>query len=443
MERMSATGKLRVAVVGAGAAGLCAARHILYRSATFDPPVVYESTDHVGGTWFYEEGVGNYDNDYTVRSSMYRDLRTNLPKEVMMFPDLPFDSHLPSFLSHQDILQYLQKYCESHGITTHIKFNTVVEEVKPISMETAEGGAVTWEVISRDMYGGQNTQTFNSVFICSGHYSTPHMPSIPGIKHFKGKVMHSHSYRCPESFSHQSVVVMGAGPSGIDISFELAQANAEVTLSHNKPALPFPMPPEIQLAPPVVKVQQDGSLLFQDGSVSHAEVLLFCTGYNFHFPFLCPKQLGLEIQHHLVAPLYKYLLPPAFPSIFFVGICKAICPFLHFHYQVQFALAVLEGTVQLPSREMMEEAAEHERQVKMQMGVQEKNLLRMDSDQWGYYEDLATTTGISPPDPVIQSLYEEVGRQRLVHPQDYRQINYRLADATHWQIMEKPDTDNV
>lgn len=48
------------------------------------------------------------------------------------------------------------------------QFNTMVEEVKPISMETEEGGAVRWEVISRGMHGGHSTQTFDSVFICSG-----------------------------------------------------------------------------------------------------------------------------------------------------------------------------------------------------------------------------------------------------------------------------------
>lgn len=108
----------------------------------------------------------------------------------------------------------------------------------------------------------------------------------------------------------------------------------KVTLSHNKPALQFSLPPQIQQAAPVVKVLEDGSLLFQDGSVAQAQVLLLCTGYSFHFPFLCPEQLGLEVDHHLVAPLYKYLLPPAFPSLFFIGICKIICPFPHFHCQV-------------------------------------------------------------------------------------------------------------
>lgn len=118
------------------------------------------------------------------------------------------------------------------------------------------------------------------------------------------------------------------------ISFLFYYFHLQVILSHNKPSLTFSLPSEIKQAPPLVKVLDDGSLIFQDGSVAHAQVLLLCTGYNYHYPFLCLKQLGLEVQHHLVGPLYKNLVLPAFPSLFFIGVCKIICPFLHFHYQV-------------------------------------------------------------------------------------------------------------
>lgn len=76
------------------------------------------------------------------------------------------------------------------------------------------------------------------------------------------------------------------------------------------------------------------NFLFQDGSSISANVLMFCTGYNFKYPFLDAAQLGLEIQDHLVSPLYDFLMPPAFPSLFFIGICKMICPFPNFHCQV-------------------------------------------------------------------------------------------------------------
>uniref|UniRef100_A0A3B4ZX39 Flavin-containing monooxygenase n=1 Tax=Stegastes partitus TaxID=144197 RepID=A0A3B4ZX39_9TELE len=111
----------RVAVVGAGPAGLCAARHILSRPGGFAPPVVFELSDDVGGTWCYDERVGTDDNGRPVHSSMYRNLRTNLPKEVMMFPDFPFDPQLSSFLPHQEIQRYLESYCQNHRIRPHIR----------------------------------------------------------------------------------------------------------------------------------------------------------------------------------------------------------------------------------------------------------------------------------------------------------------------------------
>lgn len=140
---------LRVAVIGAGAAGLCAARHILSRPNVFASPVVFELTDNIGGTWCYDERVGTDDNGRPIHSSMYRDLRcvlglllvhskqlaeakcllttnrTNLPKEVMMFPDFPFDQNLRSFLPHQEVQKYLEQYCLAHHIRPHIQVSPV------------------------------------------------------------------------------------------------------------------------------------------------------------------------------------------------------------------------------------------------------------------------------------------------------------------------------
>lgn len=46
---------------------------------------------------------------------------------------------------------------------------------------------------------------------------------------YVGKVLHSHAYRYAEPFSGQSVVVLGAKASGLDISIELAKVGAQVT----------------------------------------------------------------------------------------------------------------------------------------------------------------------------------------------------------------------
>ncbi|XP_029106945.1 flavin-containing monooxygenase FMO GS-OX-like 3 [Scleropages formosus] len=431
--------KVRVAVLGTGAAGLCAAQHLLSRPETFAPPVVFEMTERVGGTWVYEERTGVYDNGWPIHSSMYRDLRTNLPKEVMMFPDFPFDPKLPSFLSHRDVLQYLERYCESQGIMPHIKFGTMVEEVKPITVMTGEG-KTTWEVTSCAASGGRRTDTFDSVFICNGHYSVPYLPSIPGLEHFKGRVMHSHSYRYPEPFAGHSVVVLGAGPSGADISVELADVGAQVILSHGNTPIKCLFPTGVHQAPPISKVLENGELQFLDGSLAHPQVLLFCTGYKFNYPFLDTNILGLQIQDHWISPLYKFLVPPAFPSLFIVGICKIICPFPHFDCQVRFALAVLDGTITLPSQADMEEQIERETEERIKEGL-ELNQLTMKSRQWKYYQMLANMAGFKPPPPVTRSLLEEVMSQRQKHPRQYREFNYRIVNDTQWELLEVQDSD--
>lgn len=430
----------RVAVVGAGAAGLCAARHILSRPESFAPPVVFELSDNVGGTWRYEDITDH--SERPCHSSMYRDLRTNLPKEVMMFPDFPFNPELRSFLPHQDVQKYLESYSDNYGIPPHIRFNTMVENVSPVAMESEEGKGMQWAVRSCDQQG-HRTEMFDSVFICSGHYSDPHIPHIPGIENFKGQVLHSHFYRYPEPFSGRTVVVLGAKASGLDISIELAKVGAQVTLSHGRPRLTFPLPPEVQQAYSVESIQEDGRIRFQDGSLAMADVLMFCTGYNFTFPFLDGAQLGLEIQDHIVTPLYRHMLPPAFPSLFIIGICKIICPFPHFDCQVQFALAVLEGSVLLPSRSQMEEVVRQQQQKMMDQGVERRHLLLLDRDQWEYCQSLANSAGFPPLPPVLRLLYEEVWQQRRIHPQNYRRLNYRLVSDTWWELLDGETPTNV
>ena len=67
-------GARRVAVIGAGAAGLSAARHLVADAERFSC-TVFEQTGAVGGTWVYTEQVGTDDFGLPVHSSMYKSLR--------------------------------------------------------------------------------------------------------------------------------------------------------------------------------------------------------------------------------------------------------------------------------------------------------------------------------------------------------------------------------
>lgn len=63
----------KVCIVGAGAAGLCAARH-LAGDKNFEI-TLFEQTDDVGGTWVYNDRIGLNENGLPIHSSMYQNLK--------------------------------------------------------------------------------------------------------------------------------------------------------------------------------------------------------------------------------------------------------------------------------------------------------------------------------------------------------------------------------
>ena len=75
-------GAKRVAVIGAGACGICAAKYLL--ETGFDV-TVYEIGSEIGGMWCYENDNG--------LSSAYRTLHINTSRGVTRFSDLDFDDH--------------------------------------------------------------------------------------------------------------------------------------------------------------------------------------------------------------------------------------------------------------------------------------------------------------------------------------------------------------
>jgi len=65
------------------------------------------------------------------------------------------------------------------------------------------------------------------------NYSNPVVPDVPGIEKFRGMKIHSHDYRDSSAFKDKNTVVIGCGPSGLDISFDIAKVAGKVkTICH-------------------------------------------------------------------------------------------------------------------------------------------------------------------------------------------------------------------
>ena len=65
---------VRVCVIGAGGAGLAAARHLTSELDTFDVSV-FEQASSIGGIWVYNEKTGTDERGLPIYSSIYQNLR--------------------------------------------------------------------------------------------------------------------------------------------------------------------------------------------------------------------------------------------------------------------------------------------------------------------------------------------------------------------------------
>jgi cation diffusion facilitator CzcD-associated flavoprotein CzcO len=72
---------------------------------------------------------------------------------------------------------------------------------------------------------------FDHVLVCTG-ISTPLFPKIEGHKSFKGQVMHSRDYRNTKMFESERVLVIGTGPSAIDIVLQVGKVAEKVFWVH-------------------------------------------------------------------------------------------------------------------------------------------------------------------------------------------------------------------
>ena len=114
--------------------------------------------------------------------------RTNLPKEIIAFPDFCFDPHLPSFASYSNIGQYLLEYADQFQLMPHIQFNTVVISILhnetsyktqvpgdkqfPASESLRQGFVFDqWSVTTQNVQTNQiMTEIYDAILICDGYF---------------------------------------------------------------------------------------------------------------------------------------------------------------------------------------------------------------------------------------------------------------------------------
>ncbi|KAF7790508.1 hypothetical protein EIP86_001463 [Pleurotus ostreatoroseus] len=333
-----------ICIIGAGPSGLGALKVIKespqYKAGLWKP-VAFEARDAIGGIWVPAPPVDN-----PPLTPLYDSLTTNVAHPLMAYPDFPFPPSTNLFPPAAVVRTYLEDYAAHFDLNQYIRLRTTV---KLIDWDTSIG---QWRVRTNPSNLNADVPTeeslFHHVIIANGHYSKPLYPDTPGLRAWldSGKAMHSAWYRHPHNLG-DTVMVVGGGPSGIDVADEMRSAAR--TVIHSVPGSP-----RVDLEGGALKKRgrivefldpQAGKVRYEDGtSDTGLDFCILATGFEHSLPFLPPTLLELSfpppvppIPDNLynstlhIFPLAKHIFPAftSFPrsSLAFLTVNYRIIPF--------------------------------------------------------------------------------------------------------------------
>jgi putative flavoprotein involved in K+ transport len=196
-----------VVIIGGGQAGL-AAGYFLSRASV--PYVIIEAAARFGESWW----------------NRWDSLTLFTPACYSALPGLPFPGDPWRFPRKDEVAEYLERYVE--------RFRLPVRR----------GARVT--SLSRPDDGGYLIQTSgggayrtDAVIVATGAFQRPRLPAFASELAPEVRQLHSSRYRNPEQFEDGTVLVVGAGNSGVQIAAELATvARVHLAVGSRQPPLP-------------------------------------------------------------------------------------------------------------------------------------------------------------------------------------------------------------
>lgn len=186
---------MRVAIIGAGPSGLASIKSCIEENLE---PVCFERENSIGGLWNFTEDERH--------SSVYRSTTINTSKEMSCFSDFPVPERFSVFMSHKEVIEYLQLYSSRFDLSPYITFNTTVIAITKTEDYSLSG---EWQVKYHTRGLDVKTMNFDAVMVCTGHHWYPSLPNFSGLETFQGQQLHSHSFKDTSGFENKTVLVVG------------------------------------------------------------------------------------------------------------------------------------------------------------------------------------------------------------------------------------------
>ena len=208
--------QLPVLVVGAGPAGLAMMGELKAAGIPFQ---CAESSTAVGGLW----------SAVNSSSPAYDSLTTNSSKATTTL-SLPMPASAPHFLSRQQAEEYLLRFAAHHQLQPHVLFSTTV-----VSLSRPDGSNTWTATLANAVTGELSTVEYRAAIVAVSPQSRA-SANIPPELWQQAKAagipcIHSCDYRNPAPYQGKSVLVVGMGNSGAEITAELSRATRRCLLS--------------------------------------------------------------------------------------------------------------------------------------------------------------------------------------------------------------------
>ena len=174
------------------------------------PTIIVEKNRKAGDSW----------------RNRYRSLVLHDPVWYDHLPYIPFPPHWPVFTPKDKMGDWLEMYVK----VMELNYWSSTEVVKA----RYDAAAKLWTVnLLRE---GQPVSLRPSQLIfATGAYGPPRFVDLPGANDFNGEILHSSAYSDGSKYRGKRVVVIGAASSGHDVSVDLWEAGADVTMVQRSP----------------------------------------------------------------------------------------------------------------------------------------------------------------------------------------------------------------
>ena len=311
-----------VVVIGAGQAGLSAASHLLRRGFSAAPAsgpsfVVLDAESAPGGAWRHR----------------WPSLRMGTVNGIHELPGFAVPPADPAAAARDVLPAYFAEY--ERRLAIDVRRPVHVRAVRRVDDDPA--GRLLVESDAGDFAA-------RFVINATGTWRRPFWPAVPGAETFRGRQLHVHDYRSAEEFAGRRVVIVGAGISAVQLLDEISRITDTLWVTRREvrwdagdfdtaariaaiagveARVQQGLPPGSVISvtgqhwtpwaeaardrgalvrhPMFTAIEPDG-VRMPDGSLEHADVILWATGFRADIRHLAPLGLrtaagGIRVAH--------------------------------------------------------------------------------------------------------------------------------------------------